>query len=70
MNTYLEIEEQLTPDDAIIKQPQMIRVVVASKDEAVSKLPTYEPAFAGLNYVKRVHYCNHDVGQPCTVEAL
>lgn len=70
MNTYLEIEEQLTPEDAIIKQPQLIRVAVASKDEAVNKLPIYEPAFAGLIYVKRVHYCDHDTGQPCTTEAL
>lgn len=70
MNTYLEIEEQLIPEDAIIKQPQIIRVAVASKDEAISKLPIYEPAFKGLNYIKRVHYCNHDTGVSCTTEPL
>lgn len=70
MHIYLEIEEQLDPKDTLIKQPQQIRVQVASKEDAIIKLPIYEPAFASLVYIKRVHYCNHDTGQPCTTEAL
>lgn len=70
MNTYLEIEEQLTREAAILKQPQQIRIRVTSKADAISKLSLYEPAFAGLTYFKRVHYCKHDTGEACTTEAL
>lgn len=70
MIAYLEIEEQLTLEQMATKQPQQLRIQAASKEDAINKLPLYEPAFAGLRYIKRVHYCNHDAGNACIVEAI
>lgn len=70
MKTYLEIQETLTEEEQQVKQPQSIRIEVADKAEAISKLSKYEPAFKGLNYTKRVHYCGHEDGLPCEIEAL
>lgn len=67
MIVYLEIIEQ---PDAIEKTPQTIRIEVADKAEAVEKLPSYEPLFEGMNYVKQVHHCKHDEKEKCVLEAL
>ena len=70
MKLYLEILEQLTDEESLTKQAQTIRIEVSSKDEAISKLTTYEPDFEGLNYVKRYHKCYHEEGRPCEIELL
>lgn len=70
MKKYLEILEQLTEEERQTKQPQTVRVEVSSKDEAISKLSTYESDFEGLNYIKRYHKCYHEEGSPCQVEEL
>ena len=70
MKTYLEINEQLTAEEQQVKQAQSIRIEVVDKDDAISKLSVYEPAFKGLNYIKQVHYCKHEDGGECVVEAL
>lgn len=70
MKVYLEIQENLTEEEQQIKQAQSIRIEVADKAEAISKLAIYEPAFKGLNYIKQVHFCKHEDGQSCTVESL
>jgi hypothetical protein len=67
---YLEIIEQLTEEEMLIKQPQEVRIEVSSKEDAIEKLDIYEPAFIGLNYVKRYHICKHEEGQPCEIEVL
>ena len=70
MKTYLEIKENLTEvEKADGIQPQEIRLLMADKAEAISKLPLYEPIFDGLDYSKKVHYCNHPNGA-CTSEDL
>ena len=70
MKQYLEIIEQLTDEENLIKQPQIIRIEVSSKEEAIEKLLIYESIFEGLNYIKRYHICNHEAGQPCEIEEL
>lgn len=70
MKTYLEIREQLTDLEQQVKQPQEIRIEVADKNEAISKLAMFEPVFKGLKYVKQVQYCRHSEGLPRSVEAL
>jgi len=67
---YLEILEQLTDEESLIKQAQAVRIEVSSKDEAISKLSIYEPEFEGRNYIKRYHICNHEEGQSCEIEEL
>ena len=67
---YLEIQEILTEAEMFTQQPQQIRIEVVSKEEAIEKLPTFEPLFAGKNYIKRLHKCQHEEGLGCVVEAL
>ena len=67
MITYLEIIEQ---PDIIEETPQTIRLKVADKNEAIEKLPLYEPLFEGMNYIKQVHYCKHEENEKCVLEAL
>ena len=59
---YLEIIEQLTLDESLEKLPRIVRLEVADETEARKLLPKYEPAFAGLKYVKRVHIHRHAAG--------
>lgn len=70
MRMYLEIFEQLSEDEQFIKQPTNIRIEVISKEEAIEKLPQFEPLFIGLNYTKRLHTCRHEEGLGCEVEEL
>jgi len=70
MQLYLEIEEQLTSEQLQIQQPQSVRIAVDSKEDAIEKLDIYEPAFEGLNYIKRLHTCYHEEGLPCIIEEL
>lgn len=70
MIAYLEIDQILTEeemDQAI--QAQSVHIKVLDKADAIAKLPIYEPAFTGLTYTKRVHYCNHPDGS-CIAEDL
>jgi len=70
MKTYLELNEILTPEEALIQQPLQVRVEVADKDDALAKLPLYEPDFEGRTYTKKIHYCYHEEGLPCKLEDL
>lgn len=70
MKQYLEIIERLAEGETFLKQPQIIRIEVESKQDAINKLPLYEPSFEGLNYIKRYHKCYHEEGQPCEIEEL
>ena len=67
---YLEIQEVLTESEQFIQQPTNIRIEVVSKDEAIAKLPDFEPLFEGKNYIKRLHTCRHEEGLGCLVEEL
>ncbi len=70
MKLYFEIIEELTEEEALIKQPQIVRLEVNSKEEANEKLLIYEPLFVKRNYVKRLHKCFHEEGQSCVIEDL
>lgn len=67
MKTYLEIIEL---PDTVEKTPQIIRLEVADKDDAISRLSVFEPLFEGVNYVKQVHYCKHEEKEKCVIEVL
>lgn len=67
MITYLEIIEQ---PDTIEETPQVVRLKVADKNEAIEKLLLYESLFEDMNYIKQVHYCKHEEQQKCVLEPL
>ena len=71
---YLEIIEQLSEEEMLEKQPQIVRLEVKDETEAKSKLKEYEPAFKGLKYTKRIltqkHFQDADRNQPCEVKEL
>lgn len=67
---YLEINEELTEEDALSRQPLGLRVSVGGREDALTKIPVFEPFFSGRQYVKELHTCNHDGGTPCTKERL
>lgn len=52
---YLEIIEQLTEEEALTKQPQMMRVEVQDIAEAKLKAVDYEEMFSGLKHKKWFH---------------
>ena len=66
---FLEINEELTMEELQLRVPQMVRILVSDKAEAVKELKTYEPKFAGTKYKKFLHVCDQKNG-PCTAEDL
>ena len=40
------------------------------KEEAISKIPLFEPLFKDRKYIKRIHKCQHEEGLPCEIEKL
>jgi len=71
---YLEIIETLTEEEMLAKQPQIVRIEVTGLSDARDKLPEYEPAFEGLDYVKRMltqrHFEDASKNQPCEITPL
>lgn len=70
MRLYLEIEEVLTEEEALVRQPQFIRVEVRDRDHALQLYQQLKPLFAGRKYVARLHICRHDEGRPCEVKVI
>ena len=70
MKYYLEMNETLTEEQMQTVQPQTLRLEVVSKEEAVEKATQLEWMFAGKEYVKQLHVCRHEDGQPCEIEVL
>jgi len=70
MHIYLEINETLIEKEQLTKQPLTLRLEVADKNKAIDKLIDVESLFIGRRYTKKVHYCKHEDGLPCVVEAL
>ena len=60
MKTYLEITETFVNAEGLAETGQVLRIEVGSRDEAMAKIPLYEPLFLGKAYTKEIHYCNHD----------
>ncbi len=69
---YLEIIEQLSEEEMLEKQPQIVRLEVKDETEAKEKLKEYEPAFEGLKYKKQLHIHKHskDGNLPCEIKNL
>lgn len=73
MKTYLELTETFVNADGGIETGQVLKIEVADKDDALVKLPLYEPLFKGKTYTKKIHYCNHDESgrdSGCTEEVI
>jgi len=56
MKNYLEIIELLSEEEQFIKQPQIIRIEVIDKNDALEKVVLYESLFQGLNYKKQLQF--------------
>ena len=70
MRTFLELKQKLTLEEIGNEiQAQEIKILVSDKAEAISKLSLFEPSFAGMEYTRQVHYCNHPDGS-CEVEEI
>ena len=70
MKLFLELMELLTEEEAGAGiQPQMIRIEVASEEEAREKLASFETFFLGRKYKKQLHICGHP-NIPCEVKEL
>jgi len=70
MRMYFEMYELLTEEEMFTRQPQQIRIEIASEDEAQKYLSQFEPLFEGKKYEARIHYCYHEEGKPCEVKIL
>lgn len=70
MKIYLEINENLTIEEAQFKQPQNMRVEVQSEEEASLVLASIISLFEGLDITSRIHFCNHENGLPCQLKEI
>jgi len=70
MRMYFEMLELLSEEEAFTRQPQQIRIEIASEDEAQKYLQQFEPLFEGKKYVAQIHYCYHEEGKPCEVKVI
>lgn len=67
---YLEIIEELTEEEMLIREPLMIRVEVKDKNEAIQKAQELESLFTGKKYRKQFHIHYHQENMPCEIEEL
>ena len=69
---YAEIIEELTEDELLTKEPQMLRVEGKDETEARQLVEKYEPMFAGIKYKKQIHIHRHAAtgGKPCRIIKL
>lgn len=70
MKIYLEVNEQLSDEELIIKQPQTMRVEVQSEEEALLILESIIALFEGLTITKKIHFCQHEDGLPCQLKEI
>lgn len=69
---YLEIIEELTEEEEITREPQIVRLQVKDEAEARELAPKYEPLFAGKKYKVQFHIHKHSKGtnEPCNIILL
>ena len=70
MKLYFEIEEILTEEEMLTRQPLTIRVELSDESKAEGYLKLFRNFFSGRKYVARIHYCYHDEGKPCEMKEL
>jgi len=70
MRTYFEMFEELTEEEMLTEQPQMIRLEISDEREAEKLLKEYEVHFRDRKYQARVHFCRHEDEEPCNVKIL
>ena len=69
MKYYLEINEILTEEESLIKQPQTLRLECVDKDACISKHSQLIWMF-WENTESRIHYCWHEDWEACSVENI
>lgn len=67
---YFEIIEQLTDEEMLTKQAQIVRIEVQDEQEARKKAVLYENVFEGLNYKKFYHIHRVNKEEGCIVNKL
>jgi len=69
---YLEIEEQLTEDEKIEKLPEMIRVEISDKKEAISKMAELKDTIRNSKCFihEHHHYADSTLNKPCVKKEL
>lgn len=67
---YLKFEEELTAKEWETRQPQMVILQVADRDDALAKAPQIDSLFSGRNYTKGILTNNADIKKDCTLEVL
>ena len=70
MRLYLEIEEVLSEEERLTKQPTFLRFEVHNEDEAKELYEQLKPFLANITYKVNLHYCYHDEGKPCRREEV
>lgn len=72
MNNYLEIRQQLTPEQSTIWQPIEVRKLVTDETEARQMLPNLVELLGleGETYTANLHICRHEDGGECEIKDL
>ncbi len=70
MKMFFEMEQLASEEELLTTQPQFIRIALESESDADKYLKQFEPIFAGMKYVARIHYCRHDEGKECSIKVL
>ena len=71
MKIYLEVDEILSEQEMLTKQPFQFRVEVQSREEAIQKFEALKSLIPlPQHYEARIHYCGHDEGKPCRFETI
>lgn len=70
MKIYIEIIEILSDEDLLTKLPKEVRVEVISEIEAMEKFSQLEALFIGKKYIKQIHFCGHEDGNPCEIRKV
>jgi hypothetical protein len=68
MKKYLEIIESV--EDETIDIPQMIRIEVSDKENAIEKAQDYIGLFGGKEYKTQYHEHHHEKKSSCKVENI
>ena len=70
MRLYLEIIEQLSEEELLTRQPQILRIEVPDEDKGLNYYKLVKNLFSNIHYIARFHYCYHDEGKPCRTELI
>ena len=72
MKRYLEIKEELTKEERIVSEPEMIRIEVQDEAEARAKIKDLKPLIKNSKSYLHEHYHEIDskLNRPCAIKEL